>query len=108
MFEGFSLGELAKVWSRFDVPSIAAAASDDGKVLGFDLTIEGLRSQQYSYFIFGFLIVSLIIFSIIIYLYLPKAGQLKKGEKVMLGAIVGGVIFAVFFGWLQLIEGYLI
>ncbi len=35
----------------------------DNTLLGIDMSIEGLRSQTYSYYIFGFLIVSLIIFS---------------------------------------------
>lgn len=88
---------------------VAANAENNNTVLGVDLSIESLRSQQYSNFIFGFLVVSLIIFSIIIYIYMPKKeGQLKKGEKVMVGAIIMGVVIALLFGWLQLIEGYLV
>src|SRR3569833_4232876 len=84
-------------------------AADNKTLLGVDLSIENLRSQQYSYYIFGFLVVSLIVFSVIIYIYMPKKeGRLKKGEKIMVGAIVMGVIIALLFGWLQLIEGYLV
>lgn len=86
-----------------------AAATSDNMLFGMDLSIESLRSQQYSYYIFGFLVASLIVFSYIIYLYLPKNnGRLKKGERVMVGAIAMGVVIAVIFGWLQLIEGYLV
>lgn len=89
--------------------ALAVVQSGDSTVLGVDMSIEGLRAQGYSQFIFGFLVVSLILFSIIIYMYLPKAkGGLKRGEKIMFGAIIAGVFFAVFFGWLQLIEGYLV
>lgn len=96
----FSLGDLYQ---------ILAAATDNNTILGVDLSIESLRSQQYSYYIFGFLVVSLIIFSVIIYIYMPKKeGRLKKGEKVMVGAIIMGVVIALLFGWLQLIEGYLV
>lgn len=88
---------------------VAVSVAADNTLLGVDLSIESLRAQGYSQFIFGFLIVSLILFSIIIYLYLPKhKGGLKTGEKIMFGAIIFGVFFAVFFGWLQLIEGYLV
>lgn len=91
------------------ITTLVAVAADNKTVLGVDLSIESLRSQQYSYYIFGFLVVSLIIFSIIIYIYMPKKeGRLKKGEKIMVGAIVMGVVIALLFGWLQLIEGYLV
>lgn len=81
----------------------------DSLVFGIDMSIESLKSQEYSVFIFGFLVVSLILFCIIIYMYMPKQlNGLKRGEKVMVGAIVVGVIIAVVFGWLQLIEGVLV
>jgi len=81
---------------------------DNTKFLGLDTSIEGLRSQGYSNFIFGFLVFSLIIFAVIIYLYLPKRkGDLKTGEKIMFGAIIMGMVFAVVFGYIQLIGGYL-
>ncbi len=35
-------------------------------------------------------------------------GRLKIGEKIMFGAIMMGVVLAIFIGWLQLVEGYLI
>lgn len=92
-----------------DVSTTVAVAADNKTVLGVDLSIESLRSQQYSYYIFGFLVVSLIVFCVIIYLYMPKQeGRLKKGEKIMVGAIVMGVVIALLFGWLQLVEGYLV
>lgn len=85
------------------------AEQADNLVFGLDLGIEGMRSQKFSVGIFIFLIISLILFCYIIYIYLPKGriSGLKTGEKVMFGAIVGGVILAVIIGWLQLIEGYL-
>lgn len=80
-----------------------------GELWGMDLSIESLRSQRFSRGIFGFLLVSLLIFAFIIYLYLPKdKKQLKTGEKVMFGAIIFGMILAVILGWIQLIEGYLV
>lgn len=94
---------------EFLAGTAVSAATDYKSVLGVDLSIESLRSQQYSNYIFGFLVLSLIIFSFIIFLYMPKKkGRLKKGEVVMVGAIIMGVVIALLFGWLQLIEGYLV
>src|SRR3569623_1246136 len=82
---------------------------DYKSVLVVDMSIESLRSQQYSNYIFVFFVLSLIIFSFIIFLYMPKKkGRLKKGDVVMVGAIIMGVVIALLFGWLQLIEGYLV
>ena len=93
------------------IKNIFASTKSDAEILfGMDLSIEGLRSQFFSNYIFVFLIISLIVFGIIIYFYLPKgkSPKLKTGEKIMFGAIIFGMIAAVFIGWLQLIEGYLI
>jgi len=85
-------------------------AMNDSVVLGIDMSIEGLRSQGYSIGIFVFLIISLVLFSCIIYFYLPKKGaeKLKTGERIMFGAIILGIFIAVGIGWLQLIDGYLL
>lgn len=78
-------------------------------VFGIDMSIESLRSREFSIYIFIFLILSLILFCFIIYLYLPKKlSALKTGEKIMFGALVLGVISAVIIGYIQLIEGYLL
>lgn len=83
-------------------------SSNSATPFGLDLSIEGLRSQKYSIGIFGFLVASLVVFSVIIYIYLPKGkNRLKTGEKIMFGAIILGMVFAVIMGWIQLIEGYL-
>ena len=89
---------------------VAVAANDSNLVMGIDMSIEGLRSQKYSVGIFIFLVVSLIFFSGIIYMYIPRKGKpgLKTGEKVMFGCIIAGVFIAIAIGWIELIEGYLI
>jgi hypothetical protein len=90
------------------LPQVLSTA-DSKKVFGIDMSIESLRSQQYSYYIFGFLVVSLVIFCVIIVLYLPKQqARLKRGERIMFGAIILGVMIALIFGYLQLIEGFLV
>ncbi len=93
------------------LPNLAAAAAEDSSkyVFGIDMSIEGLRAKQYSYYIFVFLVLSVILFTYIIYLYLPKGGKtLKTGEKIMFGALILGVVVAIVIGWIQLIEGYLL
>ena len=83
--------------------------ASNNEVFGIDMSIEGLRSQAFSDYIFVFLILSLILFCFIIYLYLPKKlNELKLGEKIMFVSIVLGVILAVIIGYIQLIEGYLL
>lgn len=85
-------------------------AEKSKEFLGIDMSIEGLRSQEYSYGIFGFLVVSLIFFAIIIWLYVPKKGNkgMKTGEKIMFGAIISGIFIAIAMGYLQLVDGYLL
>lgn len=75
-----------------------------------DLSIEGMRSQQFSVGVFFFMLVGVVVFSGIIYAVAfgraaPK--QMKTGEKVMFGAIILGTVFAVVFGGLQLLSGEL-
>jgi len=103
---------LMKLWSYLEIARVSVEEVKDNRVLGIDMSIEGLRSQTYSVGIFIFLIISLIFFSIIIYFYLPRGkdneNKLKKGEKIMFGAIISGIFIAIGIGWLQLIEGYLL
>lgn len=89
--------------------SINAAEQTSNVMFGIDLSIEGLRSYKFSVAIFVFLVISLILFSYIIYLYWPKKDtKIRIGEKIMLGSIIFGMFLAVVIGWIQLIEGYLI
>ena len=89
--------------------AFAEEVLEDTKVLGIDLSIDGLRAYEFSVYIFFFLILSLIIFGVIIWLYMPKKlSMLKTGEKIMFGAMIFGMVAAVIIGYVQLIEGYLL
>ncbi len=73
-----------------------------------DLSIEGMRSQQFSVGVFFFMLVGVVVFSGIIYSVAfgksaPKT--MRPGEKVMFGAIIIGTILAVVFGGMQLLTG---
>ena len=70
--------------------------------------VEGLYSHEYSIGIFGFLVLSLLVFIGIMYIFWTKSNtRVKKGEMVMFGAILMGVLFAFVFGYIQMVQGYL-
>jgi len=75
-----------------------------------DLSIEGMRSQQFSEGVFIFLMVGIVVFSgIIIAVIFSKnrPEKMRMGEKLMFAAIIFGVAMAVLFGALQMLNGYL-
>jgi len=75
-----------------------------------DLSIEGLRSQQFSVGVFIFMLIGVFVFGGIIYaIAFGKSGakSLKTGEKVMVAAIIMGTLVAVAMGAVQLLTGYL-
>ncbi len=87
--------------------SILASTDTSPKL---DLSIEGMRSQQFSVGVFFFMLLGILVFSGIVYSvvfgkYAPKT--MRTGEKVMFGAIILGIIGAVIFGALQMLSGYL-
>jgi len=75
-----------------------------------DLSIEGMRSQQFSEAVFAFLLVGIFVFSVIVVIFWfsrNRPNEARLGEKLMFGAIVGGIIVAVIFGALQMVGGIL-
>ena len=73
-------------------------------------TIEGMRSQQFSIGIFIFMLIGVAVFLGIVYQMttVKKATEkLKTGEKVMIMCIILGVVAAVTFGAMQLLQGRL-
>ena len=75
-----------------------------------DLSIEGMRSQQFSTGVFFFMLLGVVVFSGIVYMVMfgnhaPK--KMRTGEKVMFGLIITGIIVAVIFGGLQMLGGNL-
>ena len=85
------------------------SVENKNELFGIDMSIEGLRSQEFSVAIFFFLVVSLIFFAFIIWLYLPKdKKKMRIGEKIMFGSLIAGIFIAIGMGYLQLIEGFLL
>lgn len=77
-----------------------------------DLSIEGMQSQHFSEFVFAFMLVGVIVFSVIIAAVMlgrerSKEKESRLGEKIMFGAIILGVVVAVIFGAMQMLGGYL-
>jgi hypothetical protein len=75
-----------------------------------DLSIEGMRSQQFSTGVFFFMLLGVVVFSAIVYMVMfgnhaPK--KIRTGEKVMFGLIISGIIVAVIFGGMQMLGGSL-
>lgn len=75
-----------------------------------DLSIEGMRSQQFSIGVFIFMLIGVLVFGSIIYVIAfgrHGAKSLKTGEKAMVAAIILGTLVAVGMGAVQLLTGYL-
>lgn len=75
-----------------------------------DLSIEGMRSQQFSEWIFVFLLVGILVFSGIVIALLngkKQANDVRKGERILFAAIILGLVLAVIMGAMQMLGGYL-
>lgn len=75
-----------------------------------DLSIEGMRSQQFSEGVFVFLMVGIVVFCGIIVAFMfskNRPTKMRLGERLMFAAIILGVVTAVIFGALQMLGGYL-
>jgi hypothetical protein len=69
-----------------------------------------MRSQQFSEWIFVFLLIGIIVFSgVVIALMYSKnsSGETRLGERMMFGAIIAGIVIAVIVGAVQMLGGYL-
>jgi glycerol uptake facilitator-like aquaporin len=75
-----------------------------------DLSIEGMRSQEFSEAVFAFLLVGIAVFSVIVVVFWysrNRPQEARFGEKMMFASIVMGVAVAVVFGALQMLGGVL-
>jgi len=75
-----------------------------------DLSIEGMRSQQFSEAVFAFLLIGIFVFSVIVVIFWfskNRPAEARFGEKMMFVAIVMGIVVAVVFGAMQMVGGIL-
>lgn len=78
-----------------------------------DLSIDGMRSQQFSEGIFWFLMLGIAVFSGIVFVLgfgKKQRGKekSKKGEILIFSFIILGIIAAVIMAALQMLGGYLL
>jgi hypothetical protein len=95
-----------------DTQSVRPVASQLNSEISpkLDLSIEGMRSQQFSEGVFVFLLIGIVVFSGIVIALLFGANRSKRlrlGERLMFAAIIFGIVVAVIFGALQMLGGYL-
>ena len=91
-----------------ELPYFMLSVKEGSGPFGIDTSIEGLKSQEVSVGIFYFLIASIIVFTIFVFMYMLKSKtNLKKGEKILFFWILLGVVVAVIFGAAQMLHGYL-
>lgn len=77
-------------------------------LLAADLSIDSMKSKEFSVGIFWFLIFSIFVFVVITFIHMLKGkSKLKLGEKIMFIWILLGVVAAVVFGASQLLHGFL-
>jgi len=75
-----------------------------------DLSIEGMQSQHFSEFVFAFMLVGIVVFSVIVAAVMlgrERSERSRLGERIMFGAIILGIVIAVIFGATQMLGGYL-
>jgi hypothetical protein len=104
-----NIGNFSLLFDQFQSLSFLVSTTIDTSPK-LDLSIDGMRSQQFGVGVFFFMLFGVLVFVGIIYVvafgkFAPK--KMKTGEKVMFGAIMAGTALAVIFGGMQLLTGYL-
>jgi hypothetical protein len=91
------------------LPSVVLAAAQGASAVGDDMSIESMRSQEFSVAIFYFLIMAIFVFVGIVFMFMFKGrvATLKTGEKWLFGWLLFGVVMAIGFGAAQMLDGYL-
>jgi hypothetical protein len=87
----------------------AQAPTADEAYQTFDLGIESMRSHGYSVAIFIFMMIAIAVFVGIVWSFIAftKGDKIKRGEYVLFGMIILGVIAASIFAAVQLLDGVL-
>lgn len=92
----------------YELSYLLVSVKEGSGPFGIDTSIEGLKSQEVSVGIFYFLVASIIVFTIFVFMYMLKSKtKLKTGEKILFVWILIGVVVAVIFGASQMLHGYL-
>lgn len=107
LFQNFLSSVVVNLYS-LDLPGLALSVKENSGPFGIDTSIEGMNSQEFSVDIFYFLIASIVVFTIFVFMFMTKGKtSLKKGEKILFAWILLGIVVAVIFGAAQMLHGYL-
>jgi len=103
------LGSLTAAVYSLNFPYLSLSTEEGSGPFGIDTSIEGMNSQEFSVGIFYFLIASIVVFTVFVFMFMTmgKRGNLKKGEKILFVWILFGIVVAVAFGATQMLHGYL-
>jgi uncharacterized membrane protein YidH (DUF202 family) len=96
---------LGTYFNQLAVPRLSSDLSPK-----LDLSIEGMRSQQFSEGVFAFLLVGIVVFIGIMIAFMfskNRSEKMRLGERLMFTAIILGVAVAIIFGAVQMLGGYL-
>jgi len=100
-------GVMSAVYS-LNLPYLSLLVKEGKGPFGIDTSIEGMKSQEFSVAIFYFLIASIVVFTVFVFMFMTKSKtNLKKGEKILFVWIFMGIVTAVIFGAAQMLHGYL-
>jgi len=104
-----AIGEVIAAVYSLNLPYLGWSTEEGAGPFGIDTSIEGMKSQEFSVGIFYFLIASIVVFTIFVFMFMTmgKKENLKTGEKIMFVWILLGVVVAVVFGATQMLHGYL-
>ncbi len=96
-------------WLGSNASSFRFLIAETQRPFGFDMSIDGMQTQGFSVGIFIFLMIGIIVFTLIVFAFLPKSkgAQLKAGEKYLFVWILFGVVVSIAFGASQLLFGNL-
>ncbi len=102
-------GSMVAAAYSLNFPYLNLSIKESSGPFGIDTSIEGMKSQEFSVGIFYFLIASIVVFTVFVFMFMTKGKteNLKKGEKILFVWILLGVVVAVVFGAAQMLHGYL-
>jgi hypothetical protein len=103
------LGGIFSTVRSLNLPELAFSVQENSGPFGIDTSIEGMNSQEFSVGIFYFLIASIVVFTVFVFMFMTKGktANLKTGEKILFVWILIGIVVAVGFGAAQMLHGYL-
>lgn len=104
-YQGGTMWFIAVLLGCFASPRAFAAEAQQT----FDLGIESMRSHSYSVAIFVFMMISIAVFVGIVWSFFhsTRGEKVKRGEMVLFGLIILGVVAASIFAAVQLLDGVL-